>query len=387
MKASPTSNSERPEYQVTTWPVERVKAYDRNARKHSQVQIRQLRSSFQKYGQVWPILVRVDGTIIAGHGRLEAAKAEGFDQVRVLVAEGWTDEQCRAFGLLDNQVALNAEWDQALLGAELSELRGMGVDLEILGFDRNGLDELLAGGGTLGHTDPDDAPERPKDKPVSAAGDLWLLGKHRLLCGDSSDRQVVARVLNGSKPHLMVSDPPYGVEYDPAWRQDAGIGSKNAATHWQHEPVFYAERDENEDKTRGVPGDGALAYEHEEASYVVRVGKTGHWSGGRRQSTVWMIEHLKSDTGHGTQKPVECMRRPIENNSLPGDGVYEPFSGSGTTIIAAEMTGRHCYAVEIDPAYIDVAVKRWQDFTQAEARLEGDSRTFAEVEAERKAAH
>lgn len=147
--------------------------------------------------------------------------------------------------------------------------------------------------------------------------------------------------------------------------------------HWQHEPAFYGVRDgADDDQWRFVP-------EHEVSAYAVKKGATGSWHGDRKQSTVWFIEHLKSGTGHGTQKPVECMRRPIENNSSPGQAIYEPFSGSGTTLIACEMTGRHCYAVELNPVYVDVAVRRWQEFTGKEATLEGDGRTFAAIAAER----
>lgn len=424
---------------VETWPVDRLKAYERNARKHSAKQVDQLRGSFRKFGQVWPILVREDGTIIAGHGRLEAAKAEGLTEVRVLVARGWSEEQCRAFGILDNKIALNSEWDEALLGLELAELAGLGVGPSELGFDPKEFASLSPTGAHTGLTDPDAAPE-PQAVPVALRGDLWRLGAHRLLCGNSTAQTDVARVLGTAKPRLMVTDPPYGVNYDPAWREGAGLNGggtakgkvKNddqadwreawalfpgavayvwhgglhagvverslqacrfniraqiiwvkpravisrGAYHWQHEPGWYGVREGEEDQWRFIP-------EHEVAAYAVADGETANWAGDRKQSTVWFIEHSKSATGHGTQKPIECMKRPINNNSAPGDAVYEPFSGSGTTIIAAEMTGRVCHAIEIDPIYVDVAVKRWQDFTGQKATLDGDGRTFDEIAAER----
>lgn len=420
-----TPSNTSPDRLVEVWPVDRLKPYARNARKHSAKQVAQLRESFASFGQVWPILVREDGTIIAGHGRLEAAKAIGITAVRVIVAQGWSDEQCRAFGLLDNKVALNSEWDEKLLGLELAELSGLGVDLETLGFDAAELAPILhpESGGL---TDPDDAPEPPAT-PVSRRGDLWLLGRHRLLCGDSTVPEDVTRVLGGVKPHLMVTDPPYGVEYDPNWRNEAartspGMGNRaigagavgkvlnddnadwsaawrlfpgDVAYVWHgalHAPVvarslldagFGIRSQIIWDKTRLVIGRGDYHWEHEPCWYVVRKSKTGHWSGDRKQTTVWRINHQKSETGHGTQKPVECMKRPIENNSSPGQAVYEPFSGSGTTIIAAEMTGRHCHAIELDPAYVDCAVKRWQDFTGEKARLDNDGRAFEDIETER----
>ena len=155
-----------PAYAIEAWPVERLKAYERNARKHSPAQVRQLRDSFQKFGQVWPILVRADGTIIAGHGRLEAAKTLGLTEVRVIVANGWSDEQCRAFGILDNKVALNSEWDEALLGAELAELAGFGVDLGMLGFNPQEVEDILPS-GSEGLTDPDEVPPPPCDSSVA----------------------------------------------------------------------------------------------------------------------------------------------------------------------------------------------------------------------------
>lgn len=271
---------------------------------------------------------------------------------------------------------------------------------------------------TPGLTDPDDIPDVP-EMPASRPGDLWLLGNHRLICGDSTNAEDVGRVLNGVKPHLLVSDPPYGVDYDPSWRTRLGVPSKGLATgtvlnddrsDWReawalfpgdviyiwhaalHSASFATSLEACGfniraqiiwDKTRLVIGRGDYHWQHEPAWYAVRKGKTGHWAGDRKQTTVWAIPHRKSATGHGTQKPVECMRRPIENNSSPGQAVYEPFSGSGTTIIAAEMTGRCCHAVELNPAYVDLAIARWQDFTGNAAVHAETSATFADVRAQR----
>jgi site-specific DNA-methyltransferase (adenine-specific) len=274
-------------------------------------------------------------------------------------------------------------------------------------------------------------------------------GGHRLVCGDSTTGVAVDAALAGAQPHLMVTDPLYGVSYDADWRNRAimvkgeqrgehgsratGVvendgqvdwsgawalfpgavayvwhgglhGAEVAASlaasrfrmraqivwvktrpvisrgdyHWQHEPALHVVREGENDHWRFIP-------EHEISDYAVRTGSTGHWEGSRKQSTVWFIEHIKSETGHSTQKPVECMKRPIENNSAPGDAVYEPFSGSGTTIIAAEMTGRRCLAIELKPAYVDVGVLRWQNFTGQQAVLEASGRTFAETAASRSA--
>jgi DNA modification methylase len=424
----------------TKWPIDRherrsidlLMPYARNARTHSDEQVDQIAQSLQQWGWTNPVLVDESNNIIAGHGRVLAAKKIGIADVPVIIAEGWSEAQKRAYVLADNQLALNGGWDLEILKGELKAIDEMSFDLSLLGFDD--LDELL-NEETAGLTDPDAVPETPAD-PVTVLGDVWILGRHRIVCGDCTDGAVVQKVLAGVKPHLMVTDPPYGVKYDAAWRGRAGVGSSGAATgkvlnddradwreawalfpgavayvwhagtfagdvaaslasckfkvraqiiwvksrhvlsrghyHHQHEPCFYGVREGEDAQWHFVP-------EHEVAVYSVKDGKTGDWHGGRKQSTVWFIEHIKSDTGHSTQKPVECMKRPIENNSSPGQAVYEPFSGSGTTIIAGEMTGRSIHAIELNPAYVDVAVKRWQEFTGKKATLEGAGQTFDQV--------
>lgn len=406
-----------PATEVKLRPIGDIKPSPRNVRLHSERQIDQIRQSLRDYGWTTPVLVDEDGQLIAGHGRLEAAKREGITEVPVAVASGWTEAQRRAYALADNKIALNSTWDEAALGIELGELSGLGVDLGTLGFDDAEVAALSPTGGHTGLTDPEDAPEPPSD-PISIRGDLWALGKHRLLCGNSTSPDDVKRVLGDVAPHLMVTDPPYGVKYDAAWRErglngpDAAKGkvSNDDCADWTESwnlfpgDVAYVwcaslfsdtviqslERAEFIrrsqiiwDKTRLIISRGHYHWQHEPCWYTVRKGRSGHWSGDRKQTTVWAIPHQKSETGHSTQKPVECMKRPIENNSSPGQAVYEPFSGSGTTIIAAEMTGRYCHAIEIDPAYVDVAVRRWQDFAGQKATLEGDGRTFEEIAAER----
>src|SRR5438874_7767114 len=308
--------------------------------------------------------------------------------------------------------------------SKLASWAKRGFDLGLTGFDEFELGELFAE-RAQGRTDPDDAPEPPAH-PVAEPGDLWVLGRHHLLCGDSTVATDVERVLGGVAPHLMVTDPPYGVSYDPAWRNRAAaqgiIGQKKASRAigevvnddradwreaWALFPgsvayIWHAGTKAGivQDslaacgfetraqiiwaKNNFAIGRGHYHCKHEPCWYVVRKGSTASWVGDHSQTTLWQIDkNLKSETGHGTQKPVECMRRPIENNASPGQAVYEPFSGSGTTIIAAEMTGRVCHAIEIAPAYVDVAVKRWQEFTGQQAVLDGDGRSFDSVAAQR----
>ena len=400
-------------------PIGDLIPYARNARTHSEAQVALIAGSIREYGFTNPVLVDGTNGIIAGHGRVLAARKLGLGAVPVIELAHLSEAQKRAYILADNRLAEQAGWDRDLLALELGELREMAVDLASLGFEAGELDALL----NAGAADPreEDVPPLPA-VPVSRPGDLWILGPHRLICGDATDAVTVARVLGGVMPHLMVTDPPYGVAYDPAWRNRAGAartrrtgkvlnddradwraawalfpgdvayvwhGALHATTVAEslmatgfaiRSQIIWA-------KERLVLSRGDYHWQHEPCWYAVREKATGHWSGDRKQTTLWQIPSRDQDaaTVHGTQKPVDCMRRPMLNNSSPGQAVYEPFCGSGTTIIAAETCGRHCHAVELDPPYVDVAVARWQAFTGREAVLEATGETFATVSAERAA--
>ncbi len=389
-------------------PLAQLLPYATNARTHSDEQVAQIAASISEFGFVNPVLVDEAGVLIAGHGRVLAAKKLGLETAPAIRLGHLSEAQARAYRLADNQIALNAGWDAAMLRAELLDLDAMGFDMNLVGFNQADLAAMMAGGGgTVDEAAADEpAPEPPAD-PVSRPGDLWILGEHRLLCGDATSATDVTRLLNGAKPHLMASDPPYGVNYDPAWRNRAGVSatertgvvSNDHRADWREAWALFPgdvayiwhaavhartvmESLESADfvirsqivwaKSRFVLGRGDYHWQHEPCIYGVRKGATGHWQGARDQSTLWAIatrgnETEDPETVHGTQKPVECMRRPILNNSAPGDTIYEPFSGSGTTIIAAEMTGRRCLAMEIDPAYCDVAVQRWETLTGQKA--------------------
>ena len=411
----------------TVWPADKVERravaslvpYARNARTHSPDQVDQIAASIREFGWTIPVLVDEEGTLIAGHGRVMAAKKLGISEVPVMVAEGWSEAQRKAYVLADNKLALNAGWDNELLRVELEGLKELDFDISLTGFSGDELVSILAD-KTEGLTDPDQTPEPPLE-PVSVLGDVWLLGNHRIVCGSSTEVEIVDKALNGVKPHLMVTDPPYGVEYSADWRDKAlggksggratGVVKNDDKADWREAwalftgDVAYVWHAGNMAhvvaesllacdlhiraqviwaKSHFAIGRGDYHPQHEPCWYAVRKGKTGHYDGGRKQSTLWQIDKpQKSETGHSTQKPVECMKRPIENNSSPGQAVYEPFSGSGTTIIAAEMTGRCCHAIELNPAYVDVAVTRWQDFTGNEAVLESTGQTFSEVKSGR----
>jgi DNA modification methylase len=394
--------------------------YVRNSRTHSDVQVAQIAASIREFGFTNPVLLDEANGIIAGHGRVLAARKLGMQDVPAIRLAHLTEAQKRAYVIADNKLALNAGWDEELLRLELKDLQDLNFDVALTGFSTEELDALMAPPGTEGLTDPDAVPEAP-EHPVSVPGDVWLLGRHRLACGDCTDALVVEKALGGVKPHLMVTDPPYGVEYDPAWRAKAGVNNSKGKlgkvlnddrADWReawalfpgdvfyvwsapgplqcvvHDSLIAADMDVRQQivwaKDRFALGRGHYHYQHEVCWYGVRKNKTAHYNGDRSQSTVWNIKARDDEGhGHGTQKPVECMRRPIENNSSPGQAVYEPFSGSGTTIIAAEMTGRACHAIELNAAYVDVAIKRWQEFTGQAATLEGDGRSFTDVATER----
>ena len=393
--------------------------YARNSRTHSDAQVAQIAASIREFGWTNPVLIDGADGIIAGHGRLLAARKLGLTEVPCIVLDHLSETQKRALIIADNKLALNAGWDSEMLGLELQDLADENFDMGLVGFTEDELAALVAV-KTEGLTDPDETPEPPAD-PVSVLGDVWVLGKHRIVCGDSTDADAVAKCLNGVTPHLMVTDPPYGVEYDAGWRDDRA--GKSGETGTAKGKVLNDDKADWREAWALFPGDvayvwhadlrarevvesleasgfvmraqivwaknqlamsrGHYHFQHEPCWYAVRKGGTGHWAGDRKQSTLWQIDKpRKSETGHSTQKPVECMKRPIENNSSAGQAVYEPFSGSGTTIIAGEMTGRSIHAIELSPAYVDVAVIRWQEFT-GEKAVHEDGRLFDDMRAER----
>ena len=419
-----TAQTDWPGSQVKLMAVASLVPYARNAKMHPEAQVGQIAASIQEWGFTIPVLIDEHGMIIAGHCRVLAAQKLGLTEIPCITARGWSDAKKRAYVIADNKLTENGGWDSEVLALELTELLEEGYDVDLTGFAQTEIDSLLDDlvrddGAADGEDDIPDVPEVPVTQP----GDLWMLDNHRLLCGDSTRREDVDRVLQGVIPLLMVSDPPYGVNYDPSWRNQAGQ-SKTKRTG----KVLNDDRADWRDAWALFPGDvayvwhGALHagtvaeslkaagfnirsqivwakdrlvlsrgdyhWQHEPLWYAVRRDGKGHWSGDRKQTTLWHIANAGQDTEttHGTQKPVECMRRPILNNSSPGQAIYEPFMGSGTTLIAAETTGRVCYGLELNPAYIDIAILRWQVLTGKAAVLAENGQTFAEREAAQRAA-
>lgn len=381
-----------------------ITPYEGNPRRNRN-SVGKVADSIKEYGWRQPIVVDEDMVIIAGHTRLQAAKRLKLKEVPIHMAVGLSPEQVRAYRLMDNRSGEDSAWIDDLLKTEIVSLLEDGFDIALTGFTGEQLNLILADGDDI--EGEDDIPEL--GPAITKLGDLWILGDHRLVCGDATIASDVERVLSGVKPHLMVTDPPYGVEYDAGWRNKAlrengkviggraiGRVTNDQNADWReawalfpgdvayvwHGGVasgvvaeslavngFELRAQIIWAKNNIVIGRGHYHWQHEPCWYAVR--NKGHWSGSRKQSTVWNIDKpMKSETGHSAQKPVECMRRPIQNNSSPGQVVYDPFLGSGTTIIAAETEGRHCYGLEIEPAYCDIIVKRWEQFTNQEATLD-----------------
>jgi DNA modification methylase len=400
---------------VESIPIDRVLPYAANARTHPDEQVAQIAASIAEFGFNVPVLLDDAGVLIAGHGRVLAAKRLGLDAVPAIRLSHLTEMQARAYRIADNQIALNSGWDETLLAEELRALQADDMDLSLLGFDQETLDRLLDDTLLEENEAAAEAADQPAPAPpvvpVTRPGNLWLLGRHRLLCGDATSAADVARLLDGARPHLMVTDPPYGVDYDPAWRNEAGVSTtlrtgkvtNDDRADWREawslfpgdvayvwhagvhartvieslEAAGFAIRSQIVwAKPRLVLGRDDYHWQHEPCLYAVRKGATGHWQGARDQTTLWQIAMVgaedDAETVHGTQKPLECMRRPIINNSVPGEAVYDPFLGSGTTLIAAELTGRVCVAMEIDPRYCDVTIERWQRLTGGTAVLAGE---------------
>jgi len=407
--------------EIETWPIEKLRPYARNAKMHGDDQVAKIAASMAKFGWTVPCMVADDGELIAGHGRVLAATMLGLKEVPVIRLGHLDEAERRAYRIADNKLTEMGDWDEAVLRDEIAGLLAEDFDLSLLGITDEDLDALLQdpdiGDGAI--EGEDDIPETPEDA-VSRPGDLWVLESHRLLCGDATIATDVERVLGTVKPLLMVTDPPYGVQYDPGWRNKTG-----ASTTKRTGKVLNDDRADWREAWALFPGDvayvwhGALHattvaeslvatgfnvrsqiiwakdrlvlsrgdyhWQHEPCLYAVKKTGKGHWAGDRKQTTLWQIANKDQDaqTVHGTQKPVECMRRPILNNSSPGQAIYEPFMGSGTTLVAAETTGRVCLGIELNPAYVDVAVERWQQFTGEEAVLDGTDQTFADLKSER----
>ena len=404
---------------IEQWPTAKLLPYARNARTHSDDQVAQIAASIAEFGFTNPILAGSDGVIVAGHGRLAAAKKLGLELVPVVVLDHLTPTQRRALVIADNRIAENAGWDDAMLRIEIAALQDDDFDLSLTGFDADALAELMAGDepDDEGQTDDDAVPE-VSETPVSRPGDVWLLGGHRLLCGDSTVTESYDRVLDGDPVDMVFTDPPYNVNYansakDKMRGKDRAILNDNLGDGFYdfllaaltptiahcrggiYVAMSSSELDVLQAAFRAAGGKwstfiiwakntftlGRADYQrqYEPILYGWPEGAQRHWCGDRDQGDVWHIKKPQKNDLHPTMKPVELVERAIRNSSRPGNVVLDPFGGSGTTLIAAEKSGRVARLIELDPKYVDVIVRRWQDWTGKHAIREADGASFAQV--------
>jgi DNA modification methylase len=415
------------ELQVERWPVERLIPYARNARTHSESQVAQVAASIAEFGFVNPILVGPDGVIIAGHARLLAARKLRLAEVPVLVLGHLTETQRRALVLADNRLALDAGWDEEMLKVELESLREDGFDLDIVGFTDEEIEDLLRDPEQVveGSTDEDAAPELP-ETAVTVPGDVWVLGEHRVLCGDSTQMDVVEKVLAGGLADMVFTDPPYNVNYG-ATMKDKLRGQKgkkprkiandnlgadfeqflrdacvnmlavtkgaiyicmssselhtlhrtftDAGGHWSTFVIWA--------KNTFTMGRSDYQRQYEPVLYGWKEGTDHFWCGARDQGDVWFIKKPVANDLHPTMKPVELVDRALRNSSKSRDTVLDPFGGSGSTLIACERSGRQARLIEMEPKYCDVIIRRWQEYSGKRAVLESDGRAFKDLAVER----
>ena len=410
---------DHPADKVEQWPIDRLIPYARNARTHTEEQIAQIAASIREWGLTTAVLVDEGGGIIAGHGRVLAARKLGIKQMSVMVAKNWTEPQKRAYVLADNKLALNAGWDTETLALELADLKGLEFDLELIGFSGEEINALLTP-TVVGLTDEDAVPEVP-EAPVTVLGDVWLLGKHRVMCGDSTSIDAVEKLMDGQKSDMVFTDPPYGMSYGGgraagstkkgalvkahgmilgddktgddliALVRDAlatcvSVCKSGAAKYvcfpWRTYAEFEVALESCglkvaacivwDKKSIGL-GNANYRPQHEFIFYI----KGGSWYGDKAQSDVWYMS--RGSTGayvHPTQKPVELIERAVSNSSKGQDIILDLFGGSGSTLIACEKTGRINRSMELDPKYCDVIIQRWQDFTGRAATLESNGKPF-----------
>jgi DNA modification methylase len=400
-KPSASKNASNPELAAEWCKLQRLKLWKENPRDNDGEPVERVMRSIQRFGWGAPILARkADGEIIAGHARFKAAQALKLQRVPVRFLD-ISKREAHLLALADNRIAELTQWSDSL-GAVLADFELPEMDLA--GWSQADMDkmaaDLLRSEGAL---EDDEVPELPKH-PVTALGDVWTLGRHRLVCGDSTNAEAVALALRGAAPLIMVTDPPYGVEYEPDWRKERGVNNSDgrsvvtnddradwvAAYRLFPGPIVYVWHGDlfavkvGQDiqecgfvirsqlvwkKPQIIVSRGHYHFQHEACWYAVRDGASAKWVGGHKQSSVWEIASRDASdvTIHCAQKPIECMARPIRNHGGAGDHVYDPFMGSGTALVAAEQLDRTCDGLELNPAYCDVTVERWQKLTGGKA--------------------
>jgi DNA modification methylase len=381
--------------------------YIANSRTHSDAQVAQIAASIKEFGWTNPILVSGDDSIIAGHGRLMAARKLGMEEVPVIVLDHLSKSQQRALVIADNQLALNAGWNMDMLKAEIEDLQLDDFDIDLLGFDEKFLDGLLEPEPTAGLTDEDAVPEVP-ETPKTVLGDVWVLGNHRLMCGDSTSIDAVEKLMDGQQANMLHTDPPYGVDYEGVPNdhlKDAqlekflvdALTSAHAVLHpgsnvyvWHADITAFefisAFRLSGFKQARPstiqwvkpslTMSQGDYHSQNEPCLFGWKEGSGRVRVKDRKQTTIWHCDRTKEAKVHPTMKPVELCQRAIENSSVANCIVLDLFGGSGSTLIACEKTNRHARLMELDAKYCDVIIKRWQEFTGKEAVHAETGETF-----------
>lgn len=392
--------------------------YARNARTHSKEQILQLRSSLREFGFVNPVIVDKNYNIIAGHGRVIAAREEGLTEIPCVFAEHLTDAQKRAYILADNRLALNAGWDEELLALEFGELKDLGLDLNLTGFDTNEIERLFSENGKDAAEDDFDLSAALEKASFVKFGDLWTLGRHRLICGDATDAETVKRLTDGRKANLVLTDPPYNVDF----KSKAGLKIKNDSQTSEEfyrfllsafknmydnladGGAFYCFHSDSEKvnffracvdagfhysttcvwvKNALVLGRGDYQQMHEPIIYAFKDTAKHKWYSDRKQTTVWNYDKPKKNADHPTSKPIDLLNYPIKNSSQQNGIVLDTFGGSGSTLIACEQTDRICFMSEIDEKYASVILRRYAQLKEnggADITCQRDGKTYSYIE-------
>ena len=389
--------------------------YENNSRTHSKEQLEQIKRSITEFGFTNPILIDEHNGIIAGHGRLQAAQELGIKLVPTILLEGLTEAQRKAYVIADNNLALNAGWDLDVLKLEIEGLGEFDFDIDLLGFDDDFLAGLMEEEPADGLTDEDEVPEL-EDDPVTVEGDVWILGNHRLMCGDSTKIDAVEKLMDGQKADLWLTDPPYNVAYEGKTKDALKIQNDSqsdldfrqflrdcyvAADFVMKEgAVFYIWHADSEGynfrgaamdagwkvrqcliwkKQTLVMGRQDYHWKHEPCLYGWKEGAGHLWAADRKQTTILEFDRPSKSVEHPTMKPVELFEYQLLNNTKGSDLILDSFGGSGTTMIAAEKNNRYSRLMELDPKYCDVIIKRWQDFTGKEAVLESNGKTYSNL--------
>jgi site-specific DNA-methyltransferase (adenine-specific) len=386
--------------------------FAKNSRTHDDAQVAQIAASIREFGFTNPVLIDEANGIIAGHGRVMAARKLKLAEVPCIRLSHLSDAQKRAYIIADNKLALNAGWDEAMLKLELADLKALDFDLDLTGFNTAEIDALLADKGTEGLTDPDDTPEPPVE-PVTRLGDVWVCGQHRVMCGSSLDQAQVELLCAGQRVDMLLTDPPYNVAYEGKTKdaltiQNDSMGDSDFRTFlrdafvsadtvmkpgavfyiWHADLEGYNFRGACQDagwkvrqcliwkKSHMVMGRQDYHWQHEPCLYGWKEGAGHLWASDRKQTTILSFERPSRNAEHPTMKPVALFEYQMLNNTKGGDIVLDSFGGSGTTLIAAEKNGRIARIMELDPKYVDVIVKRWEDFTGQKAVLEATGEPF-----------